>query len=147
MMRRASILAVTLALLTPSLQALPDQSLEQLESKAEAARLEDRPSLYLQIAERQLKAVEEACKEGKATEAQGALHDVVLYAGKARDAAIQSGKKIKNLEIAMRKMAEKLRDVKRTVDFDEQQPIQAAADDLEKIRIDLLSHMFGKGNR
>ena len=41
-------------------------------------------------------------------------------------------------------MAEKFRDIKRTVAFDDQAPIQQTVDELEKMRTDLLSAMFGK---
>jgi hypothetical protein len=70
---------------------------------------------------------------------------VATYSEKAHDAAIQSGKKLKNTEIDFRKMSAKLRDIKRTLNFDDQAPVQAAADRLESLRTDLLSHMFGKG--
>jgi hypothetical protein len=39
-------------------------------------------------------------------------------------------------------MAAKLRDIKRTVNFDDQEPLQAAADRMESLRTDLLTHMF-----
>jgi hypothetical protein len=41
-------------------------------------------------------------------------------------------------------MVEKFRDVKRTVAFEDQAPIQQTMDELEKMRTDLLSAMFGK---
>jgi hypothetical protein len=82
---------------------------------------------------------------GKVENAQTALKDVVTYSEKAHDTAIQSGKKLKNAEIAFRKMAAKLRDIKRNLNFDDQAPVGAAADRLENLRTDLLSHMFGKG--
>jgi len=101
--------------------------------------------LCVEIAERQLKSADELYTAGKVDDARTALQDVVTYSEKAHDAAIQSGKKVKNTEIAFRKMAAKLRDIKRSVNFDDQAPVQAAADRLESLRTDLLSHMFGKG--
>ena len=68
----------------------------------------------------------------------------MTYSQKATDAAIATGKKLKNTEITLRKMAEKFRDVKRTVAFDDQAPIQQTMDELEKMRTDLLAAMFGK---
>jgi hypothetical protein len=44
-------------------------------------------------------------------------------------------------------MAEKLRDMKRAVSFDEQGLLQTASDHLENLRTDLLSHMFTKGKK
>lgn len=140
---------ITLATVLICVSVLPvfsanDRALQQLEAKAEAGRPEDRVQACLEVAERQLKAADEAFKTSKAEEAQAAVSDVVRYASKARDASIQSGKRVKNTEIVVRKLAAKLRDIKRTVDFDDQSALQAASDELEKIRTDLLSHMFAK---
>jgi hypothetical protein len=125
--------------------AFKQESLQELIARADAARIEDRPGLYVDIAERQLKSADELYTSGKVENAQTALKDVVTYSEKAHDAAILSGKKLKNPEIAFRKMAAKLRDIKRNLNFDDQAPVGAAADRLENLRTDLLSHMFGKG--
>jgi len=134
-------------LLATSLLALAykTETLRELMARAESAKVEDRPALCVEIAERQLKSADELYTAGKVDEARAAVQDVVTYSEKAHDAAIQSGKKVKNTEIALRKMAVKLRDMKRSLNFDDQAPVQAAADRLESLRTDLLSHMFGKG--
>jgi hypothetical protein len=141
---RISITAILLA--TSCLTfAFKQESLQEQIARADAARIEDRPGLYVDIAERQLKSADELYTSGKVENAQTALKDVVTYSEKAHDTAIQSGKKLKNAEIAFRKMAAKLRDIKRNLNFDDQAPVGAAADRLENLRTDLLSHMFGKG--
>jgi len=121
------------------------ETLQELISKAQSARVEDRPTLYVEIAERQLKSADELYTTGKVDDARAEVQDVVTYSEKAHDAAIQSGKKVKNTEIGFRKMAVKLRDIKRSLNFDDQAPVEAAADRLEALRTDLLSHMFAKG--
>jgi hypothetical protein len=125
--------------------AFKQESLQEMIARADAARIEDRPALYLEIAGRQLKSADQLYTAAKVDDAQAALKDVVTYSEKAHDAAIQSGKRLKNTEIDFRKMAAKLRDIKRNLNFDDQAPVQAAADRLENLRTDLLSHMFGKG--
>jgi len=127
--------------------AANDQTLQQLEAKASSASLEDRVQICLEIAERQLKAADDKFKAVQVDEAHATIKDVVQYAGQARDASIQSGKRIKNTEIVVRKLASKVREIKRTVNFDDQAPLQSASDELEKIRTDLLSHMFAKEGR
>jgi len=127
--------------------AAKELTLPELKAKADAAPLEDRPQLYVEIAERQLAAAGESYRAGGAEQARAAVDDVVFYAGKARDASIQTGKKLKNTEISVRKMAAKLRDLRRTLSFDDQAPVQAAADQLESMRSELLAHMFSKGKR
>jgi len=121
------------------------ETLQELIAREESARVEDRPALCVEIAERQLKAADELYTAGKVQDAQAAVKDTVTYSEKAHDASIQSGKKLKNTEIDFRKMAAKLRDIKRSLNFDDQAPVQAAADRMESLRTDLLSHMFGKG--
>jgi len=125
--------------------AYKTETLQELMARAQSARVEDLPALCVEIAERQLKSADDLYTAGKVDDAQTALKDVVTYSEKAHDAAMQSGKKVKNTEIAFRKMAAKLRDIKRSLNFDDQASVQAAADRLESLRTDLLSHMFSKG--
>jgi hypothetical protein len=40
-------------------------------------------------------------------------------------------------------MANKLRDMKHTLNFEDQAPVQEAIDHLERVRTDLLARMFG----
>lgn len=124
-----------------------EESLEELKARAETANLDDRAGICVRIAELQLKDADKLFTEGKAEEGRTALADVVSYSEKARDAATQSGKKLKPTEIAVRKMSHKLHDIKRSVAFDEQAPVQDAIDHLERVRTDLLAKMFGRGEK
>lgn len=143
-MRRS--LTITLLLLATALSSLAArETLQDLMARADAARPEDRPGLYIDVAERQLKTVDELFRAGKDDEAVAAVRDVVTYSEKAHDAAIVSPHRLKGTEISLRKMAAKLRDIKRTLSFEEQGPVQTASDRLEALRTDLLAKMFGKG--
>jgi hypothetical protein len=124
--------------------AYKTETLQELIARAESAKLDEQPALYIEIAERQLKSADDLYTASKIDDAQIAVQDVMAYSKKAQVAAIQSGKKLKNTEIALRKMAAKLRDIKRSLNFEDQPPVQAAADRLEDLRTDLLTHMFGK---
>jgi hypothetical protein len=144
-MRFRTFTAVILIVASVLAFAYKEETVKEMIARAESARAEDRPALYVEICERQLKSADQLYLAGKIEDGRAALNDVTTYSEKAHDAAIQSEKRIKNTEIAFRKMAAKLRDVKRRLNFDDQAPIQAAADRLENLRTDLLSHMFGKG--
>jgi len=144
-MRVHTTIAAVLLATTLLAFAYKTESLQDLIARAASARVEDRPALCVEIAERQLKSADELYTAGKVDDARSAVHDVVTYSEKAHDAAIQSGKRVKNTEIEFRKMAAKLRDIKRSLNFDDQAPVETAADRLESLRTDLLSHMFGKG--
>lgn len=141
---RTTMTAILLATSLLTFASKPE-TLQQLIARADSAKLENRPALYVEIAERQLQTADELYTAGKVEDARVAVQDVVTYSEKAHDTAIQSSKKLKGAEIALRKMAAKLRDIKRTLNFDDQSPVQAAIDRLENLRTDLLTHMFGKG--
>jgi hypothetical protein len=141
------ILAIFLAASVNS-WAKKEETLEQLKTRAESSsNLEERANLSVEIAERQLHNADQFYTQGSSEQARAAVEDIVAYSEKARDAATKSGKKLKPTEIAMRKMAHKLRDIKRTLNFEDQGPVQAAIDRLESIRTDLLAKMFGKGEK
>jgi hypothetical protein len=121
-----------------------DETLDQLIARAEAARPEDRPVLYLEIARQKAESADQFYHAGNADAGNAALQDVVNFSHKASQASIETGKRLKNTEIGLRKMVEKFRDLKRSVAFEDQAPIQQTMDELEKMRTDLLSAMFGK---
>jgi hypothetical protein len=143
--RSVRIIAILL-LISVVAFARPDGSLKELISQAEKAPNGDRPTLYTQIAERQLQTADALYSTGQSDAAKSAVDDVVTYSDKACEATSQARGKIKSTEIAIRKMAAKLRDIKRSVAFEDQEPVQVAADHLEKLRTGLLSQMFSKGH-
>ena len=152
MMRiRAAVLTLQVAfvLATLAVAALPacaasDETLDQLISRAESARPDERPALYLEIARQKADIADQYYRAGNAEAGAATLPQIVSFSKKATDASIETGKRLKNTEIALRKMVAKFGDVKRTVAFEDQAPIQQTMDELEKMRTDLLSAMFGK---
>jgi len=119
-------------------------SVEELKARLARAKPDERTNLCIQIAERQVEAADKLYTDGKTEEAEAAIHDVVTYSQQASDAAGQTGHRLKNTEIAMRKMSHRLNDIKRTLPFENQALVQSAIETLDKIRTDLLSRMFGK---
>ena len=74
--------------------------------------------------------------KARSSEARAAVDDIVTYSEKARDAATETKKHLKNVEIDIRKIAERLRDLKRTLAFEDQPPVGQAIRRLEDIRTD-----------
>lgn len=141
LLEMATLLA---ALSTVSLGFRKELTLEELKARAETAKPDERATLCVQIAERQVENADKFYTEGKLEDAQAAIRDVVGYSQKAVDAASQTGHKLKNTEIALRKMAHRLNDIKRTLAFENQATVQDAAETLEKFRTEVLNRMFGK---
>jgi hypothetical protein len=142
-MRNWLILGITLVVAVAGALA-KELTLQELKARVEHAKPDERTNLCIQIAERQVEASNKLYTEGKTAEAEAAIHDVVSYSQQASDTAGQTGHRLKNTEIAMRKMSHRLSDIKRTLPFEDQASVQSAVDTLDKIRTDLLSRMFGK---
>ncbi len=119
-------------------------TLEQLKSRLQTAKPEDRATLSAQVAERQVENADKLYSAGKSEEAVQAIHEVISYSEQAQKAAEQSGKKLKNVEIAVHRMAHRLTGIKRSLPFDDQATVQEAVERLDKIDSDLLNRMFGK---
>lgn len=132
---------------TASLPAATDPSIEALKSRLSSASVGDKPHLCVQIAEHQLAAADRFYTADNVEEAQATMTDVVTFSELARDYAIQSHKYQKQTEIAVRNMARKLADLKHLVSHDDQAPIQAAINRLQRVRDDLLMAMFPKGHK
>lgn len=143
-MRVPAILALILLATSLLAVARKEETLEELVIRAAAARVQDQPELYTEAAEKQLAAADKLFRDGRVEEGHSAVADVVTYSDKAGDAANKSGKKLKHTEISLRKMALKLRDIKRSVAFEDQNQLQEASDHLEQLRTNLLTRMFGK---
>src|ERR1035438_10890182 len=84
-----------------------DETVEELKARVESARVEDRPELCIRIAQHQLRNADKLYNEGKEDEAPPAVDDIVTYSEKARDAATQTKKHLKNVEIDVRKIADR----------------------------------------
>jgi hypothetical protein len=119
-------------------------SLEQLKAKLQNAKPDDRATLSVRVAEMQVENAGKLYTEGKSEEAVAAIHEVVSYSEQAQQAAEQTGRRLKNVEIAVRRMARRLTDIKRGLPFDDQAGVQEAVERLDKIDSDLLKRMFGK---
>ena len=134
------------ALVAPAELAGTEQpTMEELKARLANASIVDRPPLCIHISERQLDAADRFYVAGDSEQAKAALAEVIAYAELARDYAIQSRKHEKQSEIAIRKMARKLADLKHTVSREDQEQVQNTVDRLQRIRDDLLMAMFPKG--
>lgn len=145
-MRRLALYLLLLAL-GSAYGAAKDATVAELKARLENARAEDRPDLCMQIARSQLRNADTLYKDGNVGQAAAAVDDIVTYSEKARDAATQTRKHLKNIEIDVRKIAERLRDIKRTLAFEDQLPVERAVRRLEDIRTALLQEMFAKDKK
>jgi len=141
-MRPLAICLLLAAVAAPCWPA--DESLDQLKARADHASAEECPSLCIQVAQYQIRSADRLYTDGNVEQARAAVADIVTYSQKASNAARESRRHLKNVEIAVRKMSEKLKDIKRTLSFEDQAPVDEAIQHLEDIRTALLKEMFRK---
>ncbi|MGB8012768.1 MAG: hypothetical protein WCF68_14230 [Terriglobales bacterium] len=127
--------------------AAKDESVDELKLRFEKARPEDRSELGIRIAQQQLRNADKLYNDGKTVEARAAVEDIVTYSEKSRDAALQVKKRLKNVEIDVRKMAEKLHDIKHNLFYEDQPLVEQAIRRLEDVRSSLLKEMFAKDEK
>ncbi len=146
---RVAVWGFMLAMLAEpaGLCARGEPTIDELKAQISHAEVRDRPPLCIKVSERQLEAADKFYASGDSEAAKGALTDVVSFAQQAGSYSIQSHKHEKQSEIALRKAARKLADLKHAVSVEDQQQVQSAIDHLEKIRDDLLQAMFSKGGK
>ena len=142
-MRMVSQVVVVLLLL--SVAGLADgQSAAELKARADAAQGGERTTLSLQYARLQLEDANDLYTKGDVERAEGQILEVVTYSQRAADAAIASGKRVKQTEIELRKLEHRMRDIGQSLSIDDRPPVEKAVQELEEVRAHLLAKMWGE---
>ena len=141
-MRRKLLIIAGFLLLAATAVASKPETLEELKARAEAASNDQKPLLYAEVTHRDIEAANQLFVTGEVDKAQADIRDAVQYAEKARDAAVSRPQKLKETEIHLRKAEHRLNDIRRTLSFEDQPPVQEAADQIAAIRKQILDVMF-----
>ncbi|HXZ80777.1 MAG TPA: hypothetical protein VEG30_12655 [Terriglobales bacterium] len=123
------------------------QSLEEMKARAEAAGGTKQIELYADLARKALEVADQEYTSGNVAQGQAHFFDSATYAEKASEEARQSGKRLKQTEISLRKLAEKMQEIKRSLSVEDRSPIEPAIQRVEQARNKLLERMFGKEAR
>jgi hypothetical protein len=138
-------LLITVLLLFSALASADKQeSVDALKARVQNLHPREQVELYTKIAERQVDALDRAYNGGTEKDAQAALTDVVNYGVKAAQVSSETGKRMKNTEIAIRKISLRLEAIRKTLDIDDRAPVGEAIQKLEAARTELLNRMFRK---
>jgi len=88
------------------------ETLQELVQRAESAKTDQQPKLYMDAAELQHKAATDALKANRQDEFHRDLNDIVQYCDKAQAAATKSKKHVKDTEIRIRRISGHLKEMK-----------------------------------
>ncbi len=138
---RAFCLAAVVLMLSTSLTAV--ETLTSLKAKADAAHGGEQAKLCLEYARLQLETANSLFTDGQVDKAQAEIREVVDYSRKGAEAASSAGKQLKETEIRLRKLVERMHDIGESLAFEDRPPVHQAQDDIEQIRSDLMVKMWG----
>ncbi len=133
-----------IALLLCAAAVASEKTIPQLKAEVETAKQKDQPKLYAAIAELEMQQAERLFNSGDVQKGQAAISDTTVDSENAAKAAIESRKRMKETEISLRKISERMENLARSVEFESQGPIKSAVERIEQARNSLLNAMFKK---
>lgn len=132
------ILFTTMAGLAVSAQ----NPLDKLKADAEKAHGGQQAKLYAQVADKLVDVADQQFTAGKSVEGLATVEDVLQYAAKAHDIALNTQDDRKQVEILLRQTQRHLENLKRTLAAEDRPALDQAEKKLETFRQDLLESMF-----
>lgn len=130
-----------------AMAAQKPETLAEMKARATQVPPEERVRICAGIARRAVDEAKDRYTKGVDEEGKLLLHDAETYADQAAEAAIQTKKHEKQLEIDLRDISHHLESLKRELAPEDQPYAEAAMAHLEKLRARLLASMFGKARR
>jgi len=120
-----------------------NESASELKAHADSATGAEQAKLCLEYAHRQLTDADTQFNQGEMEKGQADIREVVEYAHKAANAVAASGKRLKETEIDLRKLARRMHEVGESLALEDREPVNKAVDEIEQIRSDLMVRMWG----
>ena len=118
------------------------EELERAKAKAEHASERDRCYENVEVVRALVEVANEQFGVGDADQAQKTVKETATYADRAREASQHSGHKLKQAEITLRKAQRRLDDLRHTLTFEDQGPVEAVLKQLEVDRQEILHQVM-----
>jgi hypothetical protein len=142
MSKRLAATAVALALCISGFAA--QKTLAELKAEVASARPQDQAKLYTAIAGLEMDQAESLFSSGDGQKGLAAVSDTTADSENAAKAAVESRKRLKETEISLRKISERMETLSKSVEFESRAPMKAAVDRIDQARNNLLNAMFKK---
>jgi hypothetical protein len=133
------IIIVLLLALTASSE---DKTVDQLKAEAEHAGSEHQGRLYAEIAARLVAVADKQFTDSESVKGHATVQEILQYATKAHDLAIQTRKKMKETEKDLRLCYRNLDNMKRTLAAEDRPAVEAVEKQLQQLTEDVLESMF-----
>jgi hypothetical protein len=127
---------------TPAANPGPSE-IETLKAAIEKAPRGQQGKLYAELAERLVNLANQQFTDGKSSEGQATVQEVLQCSTKAHDLALSTRKNRKEIEISLRQTQRHLEDMKHTLAAEDRPPVDAVEKKLGDLRQELLDALFG----
>jgi hypothetical protein len=119
------------------------ETVDDLKAKVATAEKPKQAEIYTEIAKLQLKAADDTYSTNPEA-ARALFEDSVQAAEKAATASIEAGKRLKQVEIDLRKLSHHVEEIRQSWAFDDRPPLDAGVQRIDAARTKLLDRMFKK---
>jgi len=124
-----------LTLLSLMLVASAEQkTVDQLKAEAEHAEPGQQGRLYAEIAEKLVAVADKQFTDAESVKGHATVQEILQYATKAHDLAIETRKKMKETEKSLRECHRRLENMKRTLAAEDRPRVEAVEKELEDLR-------------
>lgn len=132
-----------IVLFSLALTAIAEQkTVDQLKAEADHAEPGQQGRLYAEIAERLVAVADKQFTDGESVKGHATVQEILQYATKAHDLAIQTRKKMKETEKSLRECHRRLENMKRTLAAEDRPNVEDVEKQIEKLTEDVLESMF-----
>jgi succinate dehydrogenase/fumarate reductase-like Fe-S protein len=118
------------------------KTLDQLKADAEHASPDQQGRLYAEIADSMVFVADKQFTDGESVKGHATVQEILQYASKAHDLAIQTRKKMKETEKSLRQCRHRMENMRRTLAAEDRPKVEAVEKQLEKLTEEVLESMF-----
>jgi stress-induced morphogen len=123
------------------------KTVDQLKAEAEHAEPGQQGRLYAEIAELLVAVADKQFTDGESVKGHATVQEILQYATKAHDLAIQTRKKMKETEKFLRECHRRLENMKRTLAAEDRPRVEAVEKELERLTEEVLESMFAPADK
>jgi stress-induced morphogen len=129
-------------ILSLALAASEQKTIDQLKAEAEHAAPDQQGRLYAELADSLVPIADKQFTDGESVKGHATVQEILQDATKAHDLAIQTRKKMKETEKALRQCRRRLEGMRRTLAAEDRPAVEAVEKQLEKLTQEVLESMF-----
>jgi hypothetical protein len=119
-----------------------NKTVDQLKAEVDHAEAGQQGHLYAEIAARLVAVADKQFTDSESIKGHATVQEILQYASKARDLALQTRKKMKEVEKDLRLCRHNLENMRRTLAAEDRPKVEAVEKQVEQFTQDVLEAMF-----